>query len=111
VDLGPPNATQQYTAGAGDPVTATKEVVLAPHAVVRIGRVTRTRRGVRVCVRALGGELPRARIRAGRRSRVVAIGARTRCVLVRGVRRGTVKVSGRDGYGHRVRAVKRPSGP
>jgi S-formylglutathione hydrolase FrmB len=107
VDLGPPNATQQYTAGAGDPVTATKEVVLAPHALVRIGRVTRTRRGVRVCARALGGELPRARIRVGRRSRVVAIGARTRCVLVRGVRRGTVKVSGRDGYGHRVRAGKR----
>ena len=106
VDLGPPNATQQYSPGAPAPVTATREVVLAPHAVVQIRRVTRTRRGVRVCVRAIGGELPRARISSGRRSRVVAIGARTRChVLVR-ARARAVTVRGRDRFGHPVRASR-----
>jgi S-formylglutathione hydrolase FrmB len=107
VDLGPPNETQQYTAGAGDPATVTKAVAFAPHAVVRIGRVTRTKRGLRVCARVLGGEVRRARIAIGGRSRVVALGARKRCRTVPGARRGTVRISGRDGFGHRVRSSKR----
>ena len=107
VDLGPANATQQYTAGAPAPATATKAVAFAPHAVVRLGRVGRVRGGIRVCARVVGGEVARARISAGRRSRVVALGAQTRCATLRGARRGTIRVSGRDAYGHVVRASKR----
>ena len=107
VDLGPPSATQQYTAGASDPATVTKETVFAPHAVIRIGRVARTKRGLRVCTRALGGEVPRARITVGGRSRGAAIGATTRCHVLVGARRGTVRVRGRDRFGHLVVARKR----
>ena len=107
VDLGPPSATQQYTAGAGDPTTVAKDTVFAPHAVIRIGRLTRRKRGLRVCARALGGDLPRARISVGGRSRVVAITERTRCHLVPVTRYGTVRIRGRDGFGHLVRASKR----
>lgn len=111
VDLGPPNTTQQYTAGAAAPVTATKELVLAPHAVVKIGRVTRVAAGLRVCVRALGGHVTRARISSGGRSRVVAIGARTRCRTLATAHAGTVTVQGHDGFGHPVRASKQLRGP
>lgn len=109
VDLGPPSATQQYTAGAADPATVTQETVFAPHAVIRIGRITRRKRGLRVCARALGGDLPRARISVGGRSRVVAITERTRChvVVTTGRVGGLVRIRGRDRFGHLVLASKR----
>ncbi len=111
VDLGAPNAMQQYTPGAAVPRTATKGVSLAPHAVIRIGRATRVKHGIRVCARVIGGEVRRARITSGGRERVVALDARTRCRSVPAPRARTVTVSGRDGYGHAVRATERlPAG-
>jgi S-formylglutathione hydrolase FrmB len=107
VDLGPPDATQQYTAGAPEPVTATREVVLAPHAVITISRLERVRSGIRVCARVIGGRVPKARIVNGGRSRVAALGSRTRCYTLRTHRVGTVQIKGRDAFGHLTRASRR----
>ena len=106
LDLGAPNTTQQFTAGSAPPKTTTKSVALAPHAVIRISRAERVLRGVRVCARAIGGEIRRARITSGGRSRVAAIGAGTRCRRLRTARPGAVRIRGRDRFGHRVRASK-----
>jgi S-formylglutathione hydrolase FrmB len=83
-----------------------RHVSLAPHAVVRITKVTRVGHRVRVCARVLGGELPRARITAGGRSIGARIGAKTSCHVLR-VRHSpaTVTIRGRDRFGHPVRAT------
>jgi S-formylglutathione hydrolase FrmB len=105
VDLGPANTNQQFTPSANTTV-ASRQVSLAPHAVVRITKVTRVKRGVRVCARAIGGEVPSARITAGGRSVNAGIGATTSCHVVRIRHRPrTVGIRGRDGFGHRVAAT------
>jgi pimeloyl-ACP methyl ester carboxylesterase len=107
VDLGVAHTTQQYTPGASTNFESSR-VALAPHAVVRITRVTRAGRGVRVCARAIGGEAPRARITAGGRSVRAGIGAKTSCHVLRVRHRpATVTIQGRDRFGHPVRATKR----
>jgi S-formylglutathione hydrolase FrmB len=104
VDLGPPHAVQQYTSGAPVDVR-TGEVILRPHAVIRIVKVTRTRSGLRVCAQALGGEIRRARIVAAGRTARTALGARTTCVALRRARRARkVTVDGRDRFGHPARS-------
>ncbi len=103
VDLGAAHTVQQYTQGAMTMFTQRK-VALAPHAIVRITKLTRVRRGVRVCARALGGAVPRARVRARHQVRRIRVGARTRCHVLRG--RGTVTIRGRDRFGHRVMAKR-----
>ena len=105
VDLGPPNTAQQYTPGATTTVRS-RTVTLRPHAVLRV-RATRTRRGVRVCARAIGGEVPDARIRGGRAGRRVAIGATTRCRILATRRATKVTIRGTDRFGHAVRATAR----
>jgi hypothetical protein len=107
VDLGPPDTTQQYSAGAPGPSTTTREVVLAPHAVIRLTKLKRVRSGIRVCARTIGGSVPSARIRSGGRSRLAALGSRTRCFVLRADRAHTVQITGRDTFGHRVRASRR----
>jgi S-formylglutathione hydrolase FrmB len=107
LDLGPPDTTQQYTAGASEPAAVTREVVLAPHAVIEITRVKRVKRGVRVCARAIGGRVPKARIRTGRRSRTASLGAKSRCYTLRAARPGPVRITGRDAFGHHARASRR----
>lgn len=104
VDLGAPHTVQQYTPGGGGTFTS-RHVSLAAHAVVRIRKATRVRRGVRACARAIGGEVPRARIKAGGRSIRAGIGAEASCHVLR-VRHAAAKVTirGRDRFGHRVRA-------
>jgi S-formylglutathione hydrolase FrmB len=104
VDLGAADTDQQYTPGAKTTVQR-RRVPLAPHAVVRIAKVTLVKRGVRVCARVIGGEVPRARITAGGRSVVARIGAKTSCHVLR-VRHSpaTVTVRGRDRFGHPVSA-------
>jgi S-formylglutathione hydrolase FrmB len=106
VDLGPANTTQQYTDGATTTVTARK-VALDQHAVVRLTNVHRTRRGLRFCVRALGGDIPRAAAAAGSARRRLAIGARTRCYTLPTHRASRVTVRGRDRFDHAVTATAR----
>ena len=86
VDLGAPDTTQQYTPGAPAPADRAREVVLAPHAVLRL-----TRRGPRVCARSIGGPV---------RTRRGTFTARTRCFRSP----HGVTLRGRDRFGHRVRA-------
>jgi len=106
VDLGPPDTTQQDTAGAPAPRTTTREVALAPHAVIRISRLGRVRSGIRVCARAIGGTFSKARIRSGGRSRIAALGAKTRCYTLRTRRPGPVQITGRDAFGHPARTSR-----
>jgi len=106
VDLGPVNVTQQYTPGATTNVVS-RTVTLKPHAVIRITRATRTSRGVRVCVRAIGGEVPDARIRGGGAGQRVAIGAKTRCRVLATRRATKVAIRGHDRFGHVVAATAR----
>lgn len=107
LDLGPADTTQQYTPGAVTTPTA-RRAALAPHAVVRILRALRVRRGVRVCARALGGDVPGALIRVGARHRRVTLRARARCVTIAGAHgSGPVTIRGRDRFGHPVRARAR----
>ncbi|MDX6657688.1 MAG: hypothetical protein QOH62_2481, partial [Solirubrobacteraceae bacterium] len=105
VDLGTVHTAQQYTEGASTTFER-RRVSLAPHAVLRITKVVRVKRGVRVCARVIGGEVPRARITAAGRSVGAMIGAKTSCHVVR-VRHSpaTVAVRGRDRFGHPVRAT------
>jgi S-formylglutathione hydrolase FrmB len=105
VDLGAAHTVQQYSPGASTAVES-RRVSLAPHAVVRVTEITRVKRGLRVCARAMGGEVPRARITAGGRSVVARVGAKTSCHILR-VRRGPalVTIRGRDGFGHPVGAT------
>jgi S-formylglutathione hydrolase FrmB len=105
VDLGAADTDQQYTPAAKTNVQSRK-VALAPHAVVRITKVALVERGVRVCARAIGGEVPRARITAGGRSALARIGAKTSCHVLRIRHRApTVTVRGRDRFGHPVKAT------
>ncbi len=104
VDLGTADTTQQYTEGAR--VSArTGKVALAPHAVIRLTKVTRTRRGLRACVRALGGTVAQARLAAGRARRTLAIDASARCVTLASRGASRITVRGRDGFGHAVSAT------
>lgn len=127
VDLGPAHPHQQFTAaareaGSGRPgYFATGGLRLVPHARIGLPAVDAGRRSVRVCLRALGGSVRRARIRVldarGRAavpSRVVRAGDARRCVRLRARRplrpgRYTVRVAGRDAFGHQVatRGVRR----
>jgi S-formylglutathione hydrolase FrmB len=105
VDLGAAHTVQQYTQGTS-PTFESRHVALAPHAVVRITKVRRVKRGLRVCARAVGGAVPRARIRAGGLSVGARIGARTRCHVLRVRHRpATVTIRGRDRFGHLVKAT------
>lgn len=104
VDLGPAHPIQQYTPGAASTFRK-RQVKFAPHALVRITKVKRLKSGLRVCTRAIGGVVPRARIKAGGRNVKVRIGAKATCrtLRLRG-RVSKVTVTGRDRFGHTVRA-------
>jgi S-formylglutathione hydrolase FrmB len=105
VDLGAAHTVQQYTRGAGTSFESGR-VALAPHAVVRITKVLRVKRGVRVCARAIGGDVPSARITAGGRSVAARIGAKTSCHVLRArYSPATVSIRGRDRFGHPVGAT------
>ncbi|WP_354701626.1 hypothetical protein DSM112329_01952 [Paraconexibacter sp. AEG42_29] len=111
VDLGPPHAVQQYTRGAPT-ASATAAVVLRPHARASFT----TLRAGRVCVRAIGGSIPRATItvrRAGRRSTAATVRlsrattvARCRPLPRLAPGRYAATLRGRDGFGHVVAATR-----
>jgi S-formylglutathione hydrolase FrmB len=106
VDLGPAHTIQQFTPGAADTFKS-RRVDLAPHALVRITKVKRVKRGLRVCVKATGGTVRKARLRAGKRMIRLNIGAAKRCRTLRLGKRQrprAVTVRGKDGYGHAVKA-------
>ena len=122
VDLGPAHREQQYTAAsraAGEGSAGyftSRAVTFAPHARLLVSRVRLAPSGARACVRAVGPSVGRARIwltdaRGQRvaRSRRVAVGRSARCVRLTGTHRlragrYTVRVTGTDRFGHRVRA-------
>lgn len=107
VDLGPAHTGQQYTLEGATSFNSRK-VTLKPHAVLRITRIKRTKRGIRVCVRAVGGTVPKARIKAGKRSVKVRIGAKAKCVTLRAARKTrAVTIQGKDTFGHEVKARSR----
>jgi S-formylglutathione hydrolase FrmB len=104
VNLGAAHTVQQYTPGASSTV-AKRRVSLAPHAVIRISKAKRVRRGIRVCARVIGGNLPRARIRAGRRVVKTKLGPKKTCRLLRlHTKPRRVTIRGKDRFGHRVAA-------
>ena len=106
-DLGTPHTVQQFTPGASSTFVK-KKFTLAPHAVFRFKKVKRTKRGVRVCARVLGGTVARARIRAGKRVVKVGLGSKPKCRTLK-VRRKPARVTirGRDTFGHTVKASKK----
>ncbi len=107
VDLGPAHTGQQYTPDGATSFNG-KKVTLRPHALLRITKVKRIKRGVRVCVRAIGGTVPKARIKAGKRSAKVKVGAKVKCVKLLTARKTrTVTVRGKDTFGHPVNAKSR----
>ena len=107
VDLGPADTVQEYSAGHSTTFER-RRVALAPHAAVLITKATRVDSGARVCARAIGGDVPRARMTAGNRGVTTTIRARTRCRVVRAAPDvAAVSVRGRDRFGHLVRATKR----
>ncbi|WP_205696860.1 alpha/beta hydrolase family protein [Conexibacter sp. SYSU D00693] len=107
-DLGRPHRVQQFRAG-WEGSFVTRQASLQPHALLRLSGVRRVRGGgLRMCARALGGTVPRARIVAGGRSVIASVGETRRCFVLRSAgRAGRVSASGRDGYGHIARAVRR----
>lgn len=112
VDLGAPNADQQYAPGATTTRTS-RTVTFEPHAVVKITRIRATRRSLHACARAIGGEVA-ARLRvlgaAGvpvTRSADVTLASKSVCRTLRWTRRptgakGTLRLSGEDRFGHPV---------
>ncbi len=72
-DLGPAHQIQQFTPGEAT-TFKTKRIDLAPHALVRITKVKRVKRGLRVCVKAIGGTVRKARLKAGKRTTRINIG-------------------------------------
>ncbi len=104
VDLGPAHTVQQYTPGASSDFESAT-VGLKPHAMVKITRSARTKRGVRVCARAIGGVVPKAKVKAGKRTATMKLGAKTRCRNLRTRSKPkSVSIQGRDTFGHTVRA-------
>ncbi len=110
VDLGPAHTVQQYRPGA---VTgfARGQVSFKPHAVVRILKAKRLQRGVRVCAKAIGGVMPKARIKSGPRSiRVKLTGTKTCRNLKTGKGKPKkVNIQGQDTYGHPASAARKVS--
>lgn len=104
VDLGPADATRQYTQGATTTVT-TRTTGLAAHAVIRLTKVRRTRYGLRLCARALGGEIAKATAVAGSAHRTLAIRSTARCFTLASHHASRVTVRGRDRFGHPASAV------
>jgi len=122
VGLGAPNAAQQYTAGVTTAENR-RTVTLAPHALIKTSRIRATRRGVRICARALSGPVTAharivdARGRALARRAKLTLAAKTACRTLRWTRRpraakATLLITGNDRFGHPVssrRTIRLPA--
>lgn len=123
IDLGPAHSAQQYTdasRAAGDGTAGyftSRSVAFRPHAALLFTRVRLRHRDVRTCLRAIGTDVPRLRLRvvAGGRtlaSRRLAVGTATRCVRLgrpTTPRRTalTLQARGVDRFGHPVTSRRR----
>ena len=110
LDLGPAHTIQQYRPGASTGFVR-RQVSFRPHAVIRILKAKRLKRGVKVCAKAIGGVVPKARIRAGKRRVQVKLTGKRTC---RNLRTGKgkpkkVRIKGRDTYGHPAVAFRKVS--
>jgi S-formylglutathione hydrolase FrmB len=105
VDLGPAHTIQQYRPGASTTFKSVT-VTLNPHAVIRIESARQRASGVRVCARTLGGPVPVAKVKAGKKAVRTKLTSSLRCPLLRTRERPSkVVVEGRDTHGHKVRAT------
>ena len=105
VDLGPAHKIQQYRPGAATKFK-TVTVTLSPHAVIKILSARQRASGVRVCARTLGGPVPVAKVKAGKKAVKTKLTSSPRCPVLRTREKpGKVIVEGRDTHGHIVRAT------
>jgi S-formylglutathione hydrolase FrmB len=109
VDLGRPHSIQQYRLGASTQFV-TKQVSFKPYALIKIRSAKRKGKRVRVCARALGGVVPKAKLRAGKLKATMKIGPKVKCRTLKPARGrkapGKPKqlvITGRDSYGHPVK--------
>jgi S-formylglutathione hydrolase FrmB len=109
IDLGRAHTDQQYTLGADDSFEAAT-ARFKPHALIRILKAKRVKRGVRVCAKTIGGVVPRARIKVGKRTIRMKLTERKSCRNVK-VRKRPKKVTakGSDTYGHPARSGRKVS--
>ncbi|OJU94445.1 MAG: hypothetical protein BGO23_03315 [Solirubrobacterales bacterium 67-14] len=110
VDLGEPHSVQQYTLGASTKFV-TRQVSFKPHALVKVTLAKRKGKRVKVCARALGGVVPKAKLKAGKLKGTMKIGSKAKCRTLKPARgrkaAGKPKrivISGHDTYGHPVKA-------
>ena len=81
-------------------------VTLSPHAVIKILSARQRASGVRVCARTLGGPVPVAKVKAGKKAVKTKLTSSPRCPVLRTREKpGKVIVEGRDTHGHIVRAT------
>lgn len=109
LDLGAPHLVQQFRPGASNQFQRAT-VTFKPHAVIRITRAKRLRSGARVCVKAVGGVVPKAKIRLGKRQATMKVTGKTRCRNLKAPGRPRlVRVAGKDTYGHPVKSSRKVS--
>lgn len=108
-DLGPAHTIQQYRFGASEQYSRAA-FTFEPHALIRVLKAKRLKRWVRVCARAVGGVIPRARIRAGKRTVLVRLTGKKTCRQLN-LKGWPLKVSvkGSDAYGHPAYASRKIS--
>jgi len=109
VDLGEAHAVQQYTIDA-DENFVTRQVTFKPQALITILKAKPFRRGVRVCAKATGGVISKAKVKVGKRTVKVKLAAKKVCRNVRVKAKKKPKkitIRGRDAYGHTVSASAR----
>jgi S-formylglutathione hydrolase FrmB len=110
VDLGPAHKVQQYAPGAATTMKS-RRVGFAPHAVIRIVSTERKRGRVGVCLRSIGGVVPRALVEVRGGSARARVGVRSTCLsLPADGRPRLLTVSGNDSFGHRVKTIARIAG-
>lgn len=104
VDLGRAHTVQQYTPGAAT-TTRRRTVTLNPHAVIRLTRSTWRAGRLTVCARTIGGSVSRAKIKAAGQAVSVDLSEAATCgTLPVRPRPERVNISGKDHFGHLVKA-------
>lgn len=107
VDLGKAHTVQQYTAGADDKFV-TRQVSFKPHAILQVTKAKRVGRSARICIRAIGGVVPKTKIKVGKLTTTMKATATARCRNLKvPARPKSVRVTGRDTYGHPVSASRK----
>lgn len=104
VDLGPAHTVQQFRPEAAETLV-TRKVTFKPHALITGMKAKRVRKGIRVCARTLGGNVPKAKFKVGKRSIQLKLKAKQTCRAVKTKRiPKRLTIQGRDRFGHAVKA-------